>query len=104
MNTNSSHLRIAVLIVLGSNIVSGCIGQELKETTPISAILDTQFQLQLNQTAVISSENLKIHFTNITEDSRCPSDAQCVWAGRATIAVTIFKNEQRITIGKNKSS
>jgi len=94
MKSNYSHLGIAALILLGLSIGSGCIGQEPEETNDIMATLGVQFQLQINQTAAIKSENLQVRFSGVTEDSRCASDVQCVWAGRATIAVTIFKNEQ----------
>jgi len=96
MKTNSSHLGIAVLIILGLSFGSGCIGQEPEETDHITATIDAHFQLKINQTADIKSENLQIRFSGVTEDSRCASDVQCVWAGRATIAVTIFKNEQNL--------
>lgn len=33
---------------------------------------------------------------NVTEDSRCPSDVQCVWAGQVTIVVQVYKNEQKV--------
>jgi len=37
----------------------------------------------------ITMEDVTITFTEIIEDSRCPSDATCIWAGRAKVAVTV---------------
>lgn len=62
----------------------------------INANLSVPFQLKVNQLAKIKSENIKIKFLNVTEDSRCPSDVQCVWAGQVTIVFQVYKNEQKV--------
>lgn len=71
----------------------GCIRQIPQEST-ISTNLEELFQLKINQIASIDSDNLKIKFLNITEDSRCPSDVVCFWEGQATIVVNTLKNDQ----------
>ena len=58
--------------------------------------LDVPFQLKINQVVFIKSENIKIIFINVTEDSRCPSDVDCIWEGQVTIVINIFKNNQFI--------
>lgn len=58
--------------------------------------LDVPFQLKINQVAFIKSENIKIIFINVTEDSRCPSDVECIWEGQVTIVINIFLNNQFI--------
>ncbi len=73
--------------------ISGCI-QQFPEGQLIRANLDSSFQLKIGQTGFIESENLKIKFLNVTEDSRCPSDGVCVWAGRAVIVVNVLMNGQ----------
>lgn len=95
MRLNSFRLGIVTLTLLGISFWSGCISQKPEDSDQqVKANLDAPFQLQLNQAAVLESEKLKIRFSSVTEDSRCPSDAVCIWAGRATIVVNIFKNEQ----------
>lgn len=47
-----------------------------------------------------------IKFVEVIEDSRCPSDVTCVWAGEAKVKVLIHKGEEiisekTITIGAN---
>ena len=37
---------------------------------------------------------LKIRFLNLTEDSRCPTDTNCIWAGNAKIILRVSKNGQ----------
>ncbi|MBR8833728.1 MAG: hypothetical protein DSM106950_06730 [Stigonema ocellatum SAG 48.90 = DSM 106950] len=60
------------------------------------AKLDTQFKLKYGQIALISSEKLRIKFLNVTNDSRCPIDVQCIQAGQVTIELEIFKNNRSI--------
>ncbi|MBI4979931.1 hypothetical protein HZC30_00060 [Candidatus Woesearchaeota archaeon] len=73
--------------------ISGCVKQTPPETA-VTALLDNSFQLKINQTAFIESENLKIKFLNVTEDSRCPSDVVCVWGGQVTVVVNVLKNNK----------
>ena len=37
------------------------------------------------QQSVTIDKNKQVRFSQILEDSRCPVDTQCVWAGRAVI-------------------
>ena len=82
-------------------LISGCVKQ-IPQGSAITGNLGIPFQLKINQVASIESENLKIKFLNITEDSRCPSDEgldyriNCVWAGQATVVVNILKNNQNL--------
>jgi hypothetical protein len=61
-----------------------------KEET-IQAELGQEFELSVNQTAQISSESLEIEFRDVTEDSRCPIGATCIWEGRASIVIRVTK-------------
>jgi hypothetical protein len=42
----------------------------------------------------IGGDNLTLCVDSIPEDSRCPSDVVCVWAGRAVVKFSLTKNEQ----------
>lgn len=46
--------------------------------------LNKFFRLKVGQSVNIPSQNLTIAFADVTEDSRCPTDVQCVQAGQAT--------------------
>ncbi|WP_316505405.1 hypothetical protein [Nitrosopumilus sp.] len=54
------------------------------------------FSLHLNQTAHIPSYDIQITFSKILEDSRCPSDVQCVWEGNVQIQLDILKEERKL--------
>jgi len=51
--------------------------------------LGTEVSLATGQSVSINGENLTIKFIAVTEDSRCPTGAQCVWAGRVICKVLI---------------
>jgi len=60
--------------------------------------LDSEFVLQINQSAEIKSEELKITFLNVTSDSRCPADVTCIWQGQADIEISVQKGDQDSTL------
>ena len=49
------------------------------------------FVLQVKETSRLTDENLSVRLEGVTEDSRCPVDVQCVWAGDALVEVTMEK-------------
>lgn len=55
----------------------------------IAAELDRPFVLALGQTANLAAEHLTIVFSRVVEDSRCPTDVECVWAGNAKIELRL---------------
>jgi eight-cysteine-cluster-containing protein len=90
-----SLIGILVLAVSGIVIASGCLEQQM-ERTAVAADLGKAFQLKADETAFIESEGLRVRFLGITEDSRCPAAAKCVWGGRATILVNVSKGGKSI--------
>ncbi len=57
---------------------------------PAFAKRTNEVQVQISK--AVTSNGLKIEFVELVEDSRCPTDAQCVWAGNAKIKVRVTKN------------
>jgi hypothetical protein len=53
------------------------------------ANLDQPFALAGGQEGLIPSEKLRLRFTEVLEDSRCPSRVQCFWTGQARIALSV---------------
>ena len=51
--------------------------------------LNEPFPLGGGQDAVIPSEKLRLRFTDVLEDSRCPTRVQCFWTGQARIAIEV---------------
>ena len=73
---------IFILIVLMSSIVYS---QEEKVESPKIAI-----KIPLDKT--ITLENHTIKFMEVLEDSRCPENTTCIWAGRARVVVEVSEN------------
>ena len=49
-------------------------------------------RVQVNMAKRTPRSGLNIRFVEMVEDSRCPADANCVWAGNAQIKVRVTKN------------
>ncbi len=71
---------IAILFLCFS--VSLITAQEDTPTTPRIAI-----KVGLEKT--ISTREMNIEFVEVLEDSRCPKDVVCVWAGQARVKVKL---------------
>lgn len=49
---------------------------------------ERDFDLAHGSSAQIAGSSVTITFDSVPEDSRCPSDVQCVWEGNATLHFT----------------
>ena len=48
-----------------------------------------EFELSVGGNAVVADADLWVAFLGVSEDSRCPLQAMCVWAGDAAVLVEI---------------
>ena len=48
-----------------------------------------EFTLNVGQESAIEGERLRLRFVSVEEDSRCPSDVACVWAGNAKLLLQV---------------
>lgn len=60
--------------------------------------LGTSFRLPEGASATVTGEGLTITFARLITDSRCPLDAQCIWAGEVKIAVTADQAGAPVTL------
>lgn len=58
---------------------------------PAFRSLNYPFLLQVGETVAIDGEGLTLAYERLLEDSRCPPDVQCVWAGNGRILLTVAK-------------
>ncbi|MDQ3242536.1 MAG: hypothetical protein M3Q09_02260 [Gemmatimonadota bacterium] len=58
-------------------------------TTNVSARLGNEFDLAVGQTARIAGTPVTLLFRSVAEDSRCPVDVQCVWAGNGRTILSL---------------
>ena len=92
----SSRLLLAILLVV---TVSAC-SRNSEPTSPENQELTLNKEtdsatvfLKYNQKAIVNSE-LTIHFEGVAGDSRCPMDANCVWAGDGEINLNLSKENE----------
>ena len=56
--------------------------------------LGEEFELAVHQTVQISAENISVTFQEVLEDSRCPIDVTCIWAGLAEVSLQVAASSQ----------
>ena len=66
--------------------LAGC-QSHAAQADPIEAGLDHEFVLHGGQEVTIRGADLRLRFTDVLEDSRCPTEVECFWTGQARIAV-----------------
>jgi hypothetical protein len=57
--------------------------------TSITANLGQAFDIKVGQEATISSQQLLLKFLSVSEDSRCPQGANCVWEGNGKVNIKL---------------
>ena len=90
-------------IVLACLFVSAC------ATPPSGPVVDSPYPIALSGSAVALNRPVRVGDLVVTpirviEDSRCPSGAQCIWAGRLTIEARIdgagWRQTDRLALGE----
>jgi hypothetical protein len=79
------------------NVFLGLIFTLLFGAVAASAQRTQQISLRVNKQATVTRDRLKIKFVAV-EDSRCPRDANCVWAGNAKVTIRVMNRR-----GKSES-
>ena len=66
--------------------------------------LGEEFELAVHQTAQISAEKISVTFQEVLEDSRCPIDVTCIWAGVAEVSlrVAVSGNESELSLSTSR--
>ena len=61
-----------------------------------------EFTIKVGQQVAIKDTNLIIKFLRVGEDSRCPIDVVCVWAGNARLDVELrLSKKKKTTVALN---
>ncbi len=56
--------------------------------------LGEDFELAVHQTAQFTAEKISVTFEQVLEDSRCPVDVTCIWAGLAEVSLQVAVSGQ----------
>lgn len=83
---------VGALFLAGSGCDDGTTGVELE---PAGALLPaaTEVTLPLGQAVLVDGGPLRLTFTRVVQDSRCPVDATCVWEGNAVVEVRVAADQ-----------
>ena len=71
----------------------------LPEPIATGPALGEPFDLKVGETVNVGDDGLTVEFVELMEDSRCPSDVTCVWAGRAVIRVIVSSADDVLGFG-----
>lgn len=84
-----SAVRRALSVAAMTMALTACqLGHEA-DADPVQFTLGQEFELGGAQEAVFSGEDLRVRFSELLEDSRCPTEVECFWTGQARIAVIV---------------
>ena len=94
------HALVALLLIVS---LAAC----KSAGAPVShaASLDQEVELAPTEQAVFDAHGLSVEFVRVLEDSRCPTDATCVWAGEVKVQLSIrigtaAAEQQEVTVGQ----
>jgi hypothetical protein len=95
-------LGIASLLLLSStNAAAG--NPAAKRGTQVVR-LGREFKLRPRQQVTLQGESLQITFVEVKDDSRCPADVTCVWAGNAAVRLEVsWRGRARKSLRLNTS-
>jgi hypothetical protein len=97
---------LPIVVLTAIMLIAACSSNESDATptfTPVpqvstQASLEETISLSPGQSAEIVGENVELAFHRVSSDSRCPTGAQCVNAGTATVVMQLV--EQGIDSGR----
>src|SRR4051794_18467651 len=68
--------------------LTACVAAESRQPVALGA----DFTLAAGESAPIEGASISVRFVAVTEDSRCPSDTTCVWAGEVRAKIEILEH------------
>lgn len=90
------------LFLLLATLVAASLGPGASTSVPLAE----EFRIKIGQQVTISGQKLKIKFSAVQDESRCPTGVQCVWEGNAAVVVRVLKKPGkavRATLNTNAS-
>lgn len=78
-----------------------------KRKTTTVARQGRPFTLSAGRQVTLKGEKLRVRFAAVTEDSRCPADVKCMWAGNAAVRLDVTTNgrsEESLTLNTGRGA
>ncbi|HKA21811.1 MAG TPA: hypothetical protein VKN18_26275 [Blastocatellia bacterium] len=57
--------------------------------------LGEEFKIRNGEEVFLKEEKLRIRFRSVTQDSRCPTDVVCGWAGNGEVLIEVVRKNKR---------
>ncbi len=102
--TRIASLAICCLVVFAS---SGVLAAHPHSNSALESVrLGREFKLKVGRQVTVKGTKLRIRFVAVENDSRCPSDVTCVWAGNAAVQLQLGtgRGSKTVTLNTSKSS
>ena len=81
----------SLLLLVAAALLPGCLSTATEHSEegaePVRVRLGQEFKLRVGQRAAVEGEGLRVRFASVANDSRCPADVTCVWAGNAEVQI-----------------
>ena len=84
---------LAAVTVASVACASGSTASDVPEIAP-----GEPFRLEVGEEIRLPSEDLTVHFSGVTGDSRCPTGVNCFWAGDAAVELRLVQGSEEAVI------
>jgi hypothetical protein len=93
---------LLLLLLLGGLVAPNLIAAAFTQGT---ARLGKEFAIKAGQQLKLDGVDFQVKFAGVPQDSRCPADVNCVWAGNAEVALSLSydKCTTNLTLNTNDS-
>ncbi|HKR59856.1 MAG TPA: hypothetical protein VJS64_08965 [Pyrinomonadaceae bacterium] len=81
---------IAVVLLVVSGVTLRLDSASAKQRT---TKVGQEFSIKVGEQVNLEGADLALKFVGVPQDSRCPSNVNCVWAGNAEVAVELVHNK-----------
>lgn len=90
----TANTRQTLRLLTASLVYLGCAspshpGDPGNVTTGVQVQAGREFDISVGQEVQIQGTGLAVRFNGVSDDSRCPVDVQCVWAGNAVVRLSV---------------
>jgi hypothetical protein len=85
MDCRGSKMKLAILSFL--LVFTTTLAQPASNVKQVA--LNQEFEIKVGERVTVGG--LKLSFASVAEDSRCPKDVKCVWAGNGKIILRLSK-------------
>ena len=84
-----------VAAILTCLALAGCVAATARQPQVVAP--GAPVTLAPGETASIGSTSTRVRFLSVTEDSRCPRDTTCIWAGEVQVSIEILEASKQPT-------